>query len=117
MPLLLKTELMLHKLSGKMQAGQHILPRKCGVLLQHIFNGIARRQKLQYRAQRNPGASNNRLPIADVGINKNAIHLRTEKRSNGDSNLFTAGGLFRLRLATGKTFYIFDNAIDQPIGL
>lgn len=57
------------------------------------------------------------LPITNVGINKNSIHIHTEKLSDCDGDLFAADGLLSLRLAAGKAFYIFDDPINQPIGL
>ena len=60
------------------QGGFDLFGRKFRIPAQHLFHGARLGELIQNHRDRNPGASNDRLPIADAGIDSNlVIHCLT----------------------------------------
>lgn len=55
------------------QAGFHILAGEGGVFRQHIFDRVAGGEKFENRLRGDAGASHDRTPVADVGVDDDAF--------------------------------------------
>jgi hypothetical protein len=63
-----------HEGGGRGEARQHILAGQTRVFLQDILDGVTGREELKNGAHGDPGATDGRLAVANIGVDHDAVH-------------------------------------------
>lgn len=73
-----------HESRSVAEAGLHVRARECGVLCQHVFDGIAGAEKFEDGLHGDARATNDGTAIANSGIKRDAVgHAEKVGRAGG----------------------------------